>query len=87
MPVVFIPSPLRDLTAGNAELTVDGSTVREVVDALEARYPGLKTRLCRGDALAPGVQVSVDHVMTARGLRAAVGPDSEVHFLPVLGGG
>ncbi len=67
MPVVFIPSPLRDLTSGNAELTVDGSTVREVVDALESRYPGLKTRLCRGDALAPGVQVSVDHVMTARG--------------------
>ena len=86
MPVVFIPSPLRDLTSGNAELTVDGSTVREVVDALESRYPGLKTRLCRGDALAPGVQVSVDHVMTARA-GAAVGPDSEVHFLPVLGGG
>ena len=28
MPVVFIPTPLRDLTAGAAEVTVEGSTVR-----------------------------------------------------------
>ena len=53
MPVVFIPNPLRDLTAGDAEVAVEGSTVRDVVDALETRYPGMKTRLCRGDSLAP----------------------------------
>ena len=87
MPVVFIPKPLRDITAGTAEVTVVGSTVRAVVDALELRYPGIKTRLCRGDSLAPGLQVSIDHVMTTRGLRATVRPSSEVHFLPVIGGG
>ena len=87
MPVVFIPTPLRDMTAGAALVTVEGSTVRAVVDALDLRYPGIKTRLCRGDSLAAGLQVSIDHVMTTRGLRAAVRPDSEVHFLPVIGGG
>ncbi len=87
MPVVFIPKPLRDMTGGAAEVAVEGSTVRDVVDALELRYPGIKTRLCRGDSLAPGLQVSIDHVMTTRGLRATVQPDSEVHFLPVIGGG
>ena len=87
MPVVFIPKPLRDITAGTAEVTVAGNTVRDVIDALELRYPGIKTRLCRGDSLAAGLQVSIDHAMTTRGLRATVQPDSEVHFLPVIGGG
>ena len=87
MPVVFIPTPLRDLTAGAAEVTVEGSTVRAVIDALDSRFPGLKARLCRGDSLSPGLQISIDHVMTRRGLLARVRPESEVHFLPVIGGG
>lgn len=87
MPTVFIPTPLRELTEGLSEVVVEASTVRTVVEALEFRYPGIKSRLCRGEALAPGLQVSVDHVMTTRGLRAPVQPDSEVHFLPAIGGG
>jgi molybdopterin synthase sulfur carrier subunit len=87
MPIVFIPSPLRTLTAGAGEVSVEGGTVRDVIVALELRHPGIRACLCRGDALASGLQVSVDGVMSTRGLRAVVGPDSEVHFLPVIGGG
>jgi hypothetical protein len=87
MPIVFIPKQLRDMTDGMARVTVEGSTVREVVDALDHKYQGVKQRLCRGDALAPGLQVSIDDVITTRGLRALVRPESEVHFLPTIGGG
>jgi molybdopterin synthase sulfur carrier subunit len=87
MPVVFIPKPMRDITGGMAQVTVEGGTVGEVVDALDHQYRGVKQRLCRGDALAPGLQVSVDDVMTTRGLRAVVRPESEIHFLPAIGGG
>jgi molybdopterin synthase sulfur carrier subunit len=87
MPLVFIPTPLRDLTGGVTEIALDGSTVGELIDILESRYPGLKDRLCRSDSLAPGIQVSIDDVMTRRGLQAKVQPNSEVHFLPVIGGG
>ena len=87
MPRAFIPAPLRDLTGGVTDLEVDGATVRDVVDALDARFPGVRARLCRGDDLAPGLQVAVDHVLTRRGLRAAVGPTSEVHFVPAINGG
>ena len=76
MPVVFIPRPLRDMPGGAAEVAVEGTTVRDVVDALDLRYPGIKSRLCRGDSLAPGLQVSIDHVMTTRGLRTTVQSDS-----------
>jgi molybdopterin synthase sulfur carrier subunit len=87
MAQVFIPPQLRDLTGGAGRLDAPGATVREVVDALEADFPGLRGRLCRDGELAPGLQVSVDHVMSQRGLRAKVGPESEIHFLPAFGGG
>jgi molybdopterin converting factor small subunit len=87
MPVVFIPKPLRDLTDGLATEAVEGDTVREVIEALDRLHPGFKSRLCRGDSLRPGLQVSVDDVMTPRGLLAEVLEDSEIHFLPVIGGG
>ena len=87
MPVVFIPTPLRGLTGGVSQISLEGSTVGELVDALDSRFPGLKERLCRGDSLSPGLQISIDHVMTRRGLLARVRPESEVHFLPVIGGG
>jgi len=87
MPTVYIPTPWRDLTGGLARVTVEGTTVREVVDALERQFPGIQQRLCRGDSLAPGLRVAIGDVMTTRGLRATVQPESEVHFLPAIGGG
>ncbi len=87
MPVIFIPTQWRDLTGGVTRVDVDGGNVREAVDALELRFPGIRARLCRGDSLTPGLQVCVDDVMTPRGLGVALGPASEVHFLPAIGGG
>jgi sulfur-carrier protein len=52
MPRVFIPAQLRSLT-GAAQVEVEGATVREVVNSLEARFPGIRERLCQGDQLAP----------------------------------
>ena len=45
MPTVRIPTSLRSLTNGEAELRVPGATVREVLNALEARCPGMASRL------------------------------------------
>jgi molybdopterin synthase sulfur carrier subunit len=87
MAIVFIPAPHRDLTGGLAEIEVAGTSIGEVIDSLDLRFPGIKSRLCRGDSLVPGLQVSIDDVMTRRGLRAPVRPESEVHFLPAIGGG
>lgn len=87
MPTVFIPAQLRALAGGTGQVEVEGRTVREVVAALEARFPGIQERLCRDGELAPSLQVSIDSAMTTQGLRAPVGPASEVHFLPAFGGG
>ena len=87
MPRVFIPSQLRDLTDGHAEIDLPGEcSLREVVSSLDEQFPGVAWRLCQGDQLLPGLQASIDHVST-RVLSARVAADSEVHFLPAIGGG
>lgn len=84
---VFIPAQLRSLTSGTEQVEVAAANIRDIVAALEERFPGVKQRLCRGDELSPSLQVSIDGVMNRRGMRAKVQPDSEVHFIPAIGGG
>src|SRR5258705_6375872 len=43
--VVRIPTPLRSLTKGNAEVQAKGGTVDDVVEDLERQFPGLRERL------------------------------------------
>lgn len=87
MPTVHIPSQLRDLTSGVAQLEVDGVTVTEVISALEVQFPGIRARLATDGELAPSLQVAVDGTLSTRGVRAKLKPNSEVHFLPAFGGG
>jgi molybdopterin converting factor small subunit len=87
MPRVFIPPLLRPLTAGRETIDMAGQTVAEVIDQLEALYPGVRSRLVEGDRLKPGLSVGIGTKLAARGLWSKVGPEDEVHFLPAIGGG
>ena len=83
---VYIPASLRHLTGDQSSVDVDAATLREAVDALERRFAGIKTSLCEEDRLAPTLQVAIDNLMTRR-MSARLNPDSEIHFLPAIGGG
>ncbi|MGC9349600.1 MAG: MoaD/ThiS family protein [Anaerolineae bacterium] len=87
MAKVEIPSLMRDLTQGQHRVEVPGRTVRQVIEALDERYPGVKGRLCRGDELSSTITVSVDGHISRRGLFQRVSEQSEVRFLPVIEGG
>ena len=78
---------MRELTGGLERVAVPGDKVRDLVDALDARYPGLKARLVEDDALRRGIVLTIDCIANRQGLRARVEPDSEVHFVPAIGGG
>ncbi len=84
---VFIPSQWRDLTGAVAEVEVPGGTLGRVIAGLDERFPGIAARLAPAGAIAAGLAVSIDGVVTSRGLLAGVQPDSEVHILPAIGGG
>ncbi|MGE0605728.1 MAG: MoaD/ThiS family protein [Pirellulales bacterium] len=87
MPTIHIPPQMRDLTGGLAHIAVTGETLRQVLRALEDLHPGIAARLVVEDRIAPGLAVSIDGVVTSRGLLAKVGPASEIHILPAIGGG
>lgn len=87
MPVVWIPAQLRSLTGGQQTVTVAGATVAEVIDALDQVFPGIKDRLCGEDGLRPGLAAVVDTQVARLGLFQPVAENSEVHFVPAIGGG
>jgi sulfur-carrier protein len=91
MPVkVQIPAPLRALTAGAAEVEVDASNVQGLIDALEQKYKGVKSRLCDEDGrLRSYVRVFVNGE-DARGLgdaKAPLKPGDSVSIVPAIAGG
>jgi sulfur-carrier protein len=87
---VQIPAPLRSLTAGAAEVEVDATNVQGVIDALEGKYKGVKSRLCDEDGrLRSYVRVFVNGE-DARGLgdaKAPLKPGDSVSIVPAIAGG
>jgi molybdopterin synthase sulfur carrier subunit len=75
------------LTNQQETARVGGTTVREVIDQLEALYPGIKERLCEGDGLRPGLAVVIDTQVARAGLWQPVAENSEVHYVHAIAGG
>ena len=78
---------MRKLTGDRETVVVSGSTVREVINNLESEYPGMKDQLVDKFRLKGNISVAVDGEVTPLGVLEKVGEDSEVHFLPAIGGG
>lgn len=87
---VRVPTTLRTLTAGASEVAVEGATVGEVLDNLEAAHPGFKSRLfddAGGLRRFVNVFVADDDVRFLDGLGTPV-PDGEtVAIIPAVAGG
>ena len=78
---------MRNLTGGEANITLPGTTVREVIDNLESRYPGIKERLCEEGRLKPGIAIYINGLLSRGSVLERVDADAEIHFLPAIGGG
>ena len=90
MAVVFLPTPLRRYIGGVACVEVPGATLRQLINNLEARYPGLREHLLHpedSDRLMMGLAAIVDGEPTNMGLLTTLNERSEVHFLPAIAGG
>jgi MoaD family protein len=88
--VVKIPTVLRPQVGGNKEVELGGSTVGEIVDALTAQYPSLKSQLLTdaGDLNRfVNVYVNGQDVRYLDGLKTAVAERDEVRLLPAMAGG
>ncbi|HZU79288.1 MAG TPA: ubiquitin-like small modifier protein 1 [Acidimicrobiales bacterium] len=87
---VRIPTQLRTLTGGKGELSLEGSTIGEVLKALDAAHPGMGDRLFDDDGqLRRFVNVFLDDedVRFLQGLDTAVGAGQTVSIVPAVAGG
>lgn len=86
---VKLPAQLRAAAGGAGELTVEGGTVAEVLDAVYAQQPELRDRLTDGGELRRFVNVYVDgeDIRFGDGLETAVPAGAEVQVLPAVAGG
>lgn len=87
MATVFIPSLMQRLSDGKSRVEIEGSSVRQIVNNLDAEYPGFKERLVEDGRIKGNISVAIDGEITPLGMLEKVGENSEVHFLPAIGGG
>lgn len=87
MPRVFIPPLLTPLTGGEAEIDVEGSTVGELIAALESRFPGIADVLLEHGRLRLHIAVAIDDEIATLGVLEPVPPSAEVHFVTAIRGG
>ena len=87
---VRIPTQLRTLTGGQAEVSLEGGTVGEVLKALDAAHPGLRERLFdESGELRRFVNVFVadEDVRFREGLDTPVQDGQTVSIIPAVAGG
>jgi molybdopterin synthase sulfur carrier subunit len=91
MPVlVRIPTPLRSLTKGNAQVEASGSTVIDVIADLERQYPGLQDRLVDESGEIRrfvNVYVNQEDVRFLDGDKTALKDGDEMAIVPAMAGG
>lgn len=87
MAKVSIPLLLKDVTGGIRRAEVQGTTLAEVIAALEGLFPGIEARIRDGQRIRPIFAFTVDGRFASQGLSTPVAPDSSIDILPVMGGG
>lgn len=87
---VRIPTPLRKFTGDQADVEVQGATVGEVIDNLEARHSGIKERMVdESGAIRRFVNVYVNEedIRFLDGSETGVQDGDQVTIVPAIAGG
>ena len=87
---VRVPGPLRRLTEGSAEVSVEAATVAQALAALEAGYPGFRERLyddSGGLRQFINIYVNDTDIRFGQGLDTPLGERDEVSIVPAVAGG
>jgi molybdopterin synthase sulfur carrier subunit len=91
MVTIKIPAPLRPLTQNLAEVSLDDArTVGAAVEALEAKYPGLKTRLLdEKGALRRYINIfrNEEDIRQGKALETQLSPGDKLSIVPAIAGG
>ena len=87
---VRIPTPLRPLTSGQAEVKVEGATVGEVLRKMDSQFKGFGERvLDDGKSVKRFINVFVneDNIRDKKDLDTEVKTGDTISILPSIAGG
>lgn len=86
---VRIPTPLRTLTGGKDEVDASGATIRDVIEDLERKYPGIKERLCDDKGVRRFVNIyqNEEDIRFLDSLETAVKEGDAISIVPAIAGG
>ena len=91
MPVlVRIPTPLRTITKGSAEVQARGDTVADLVENLESQFPGLRERLVDdGGEIRRFINIYVNEedIRFLQGKTTTLKDGDQVSIVPAIAGG
>ena len=90
MPRVKLPTILRTHAGGVRDVDAQGTTLRELLDDLEARYPGITAMVLTDDGALHrfvNVYVNDEDVRYLGSLETEVRPGDTVSILPAVAGG
>ncbi len=90
MAEIYLPTPLRRLTHGQARVVAGGRTVDEALVELEGRYPGLREQLREPTGEVRrfiNVFVNGTEIRMLQGPATPIGEADEVSIIPAMAGG
>src|SRR5262245_52917528 len=88
--LVRIPTPLRTVTKGAAEVHSAGANVAGVIDDLERQFPGMRDRLLAANGRVRRVSdlyVNEQAIRILDGVKTSLKAGDQVSIVPAIAGG
>ncbi len=87
---VRIPTPLRRYTGGSEEVAIDAATAGVAIEQMEAKFAGIKERLCDEQGRVRrfvNIYINGDDIRFLNGLDTPLKDGDEVAIVPAIAGG
>lgn len=87
---VRIPTPLRKITNGSDEVIAEGRNVTELLSDLEAKFPGLKERICEPDGKLRrfvNLYLNDEDIRFIKNMETELKDNDELSIIPAIAGG
>ena len=87
---VRIPTPLQKITQNKAEVDLNGSNIKELINDLERNFPGIKERICDEKGKIRrfiNIYVNEEDVRFLKQDQTPLKDGDEVSIIPAIAGG
>lgn len=87
---VRVPTPLQKLTKNQAKVKVSSANIRELIEDLEKRFPGIKDRICDETGKIRrfiNIYVNEEDVRFLQQEETPLKDGDEISIIPAIAGG